>query len=207
MRIQSGERQLHERLTAALYRLTSLEQAASDANGSKYERKLLEGMRRAISEFEVLLADLQRAAARAVQLQDAAELAAGRAQLLFDLTPSPCLVVDASGTITDANPAAIKLLNVSRRHLTGRPFHLFLARDRELFLQKLGEVGQAAEVETWPIVIRPRERSAVPMTVSVVAEPSCGAIVMLLPPGAPTDAMGAGDDAPEPDAAPGTTAA
>jgi len=180
MPIQLNDRQLHERLGAALYRLTCLEQSASESNGSKYDRKLLEGMRRLVSELELAVMEIQQAAARAAQLRDEAEVAAKRTQLIFDLTPAPCLLVESSGTILDANPAAVRLLNVSQRHLIGRPFHLFLTAERDLFLERLGRL-QASDVEPWQVTIRPRERSAVSMTLNLVSDPSTGAIVMLLP--------------------------
>jgi PAS domain-containing protein len=182
MPIQLNDRQLHERLGAALYRLTCLEQSASESNGSKYDRKLLEGMRRLVSELELAVMEIQQAAARAAQLRGEADLAAKRTQLIFDLTPAPCLLVESSGTIVDANPAAVRLLNVSQRHLIGRPFHLFLTAERDLFLERLGRLRQASDVEPWQVTIRPRERSAVSMTLNLVSDPSTGAIVMLLPP-------------------------
>src|SRR5918994_716808 len=129
---------LQERLGSALYRLASLKQRASEsADSPRSTGKLLSDMQKLTGELERALADLQQAMVQQAELQQRALVASRRAERLFDLSPVPSVVLDTDGIVVEANPAAVRMLNVSHRHLAGKAFSLFLGGERELFLTRL----------------------------------------------------------------------
>lgn len=174
------ERQLHDRLGSALFRLAALKERAQ--SGPARATRLLSDIQRLAGELEHTLTDLQQSVARQAELQQQAAVASRRSELLFELLPVPCVLLDNDGTVLDANPPAIEMLNVSHRHLTGKPFHLFLAGERDRFLARLQALDDAAG-ERWPAVIRPRERSAVRTTVIAAPDPAGRVVVLLVPDG------------------------
>lgn len=174
---------LQERLGSALYRLASLKQRASEpADSPRSTGKLLSDVQKLTGELERALADLQQAMAQQAELQDRALVASRRAEQLFDLSPVPSVVLDTDGVVVEANPAAVRMLNVSQRHLAGKAFSLFLGGERELFLSRLHGLRQNDSGERWPAIIRPRERS--PLRATLIAAPDpAGRVMLLLAPG------------------------
>ena len=179
--MQISERQIQDRLGAALQRLASLERRASGAPESRATQTLLTDFRRLARDLERAFESLQEASAKHAALQRDVEIAARRASLLLDLTPLPYVLVHTSGVIMDGNAAAAKTLNLSHRHLKGKPFDLFLQGDREGFLAKLATLREGADPERWPIVIRPRERYPRPFTI-VASTEGPGQIALVLSP-------------------------
>jgi PAS domain-containing protein len=175
-----AHRHLHDRLGSALFRLASLKQRASEpAESPRSASRLLTEVQKLVSELERTLVDLQQAMAQQTELQKHAQVASRRAALLFELMPVACVILDADGTVIDVNPPAVRLLNVSHRHLAGKAFSLFLGAERELFLARLQAVQQSDAGERWPATIRPRERSAVRATLLAAPDPD-GRIMLLL---------------------------
>jgi len=97
------------------------------------------------------------------------------------LSPTPSMIIDRVGTIVDANPAAVRLVNTSLRHLAGRSLPMFVSADREQFLQRLAALGTDDEPAQWPITIRPRERGCRKVMFTVVPDANDQLLVMLLP--------------------------
>lgn len=175
-----AHRHLHDRLGSALFRLASLKQRASEpAESPRSATRVLSDVQKLVGELERTLVDLQQAMAQQTELQKQAQVASRRAELLFELMPVPCVILDADGTVLDVNPPAVRLLNVSHRHLAGKAFSLFLGGERELFLSRLQAVQQSETGERWPATIRPRERSAVRATLVAAPDPA-GRILLLL---------------------------
>jgi PAS domain-containing protein len=112
-------------------------------------------------------------------MQRRLETASKRADLLFDSSPMPCVVVEESGRILDANPAAALLLNTSLRHLPGKSFELFLARDRSGFFSWLQRVASGDDVEPWAGALRPREQRTRQITLVGNSE-AAGQIALIL---------------------------
>jgi len=179
--MQSSEDHLQERIGAALFRLADLGQRADHAAESpRAAGRLLDDVRKLATEIERTLGDMRLVAARYAELRDQAAAACRRGDRLFDAVPVACLLIDqAAGTIIDANPAAVRLLNVSHRHIVGRSFPLFLNGDRDRFVSRLAHLG--AEPEQAESLLRPRERSAIATTLTAWRDSADVVFVMIVP--------------------------
>jgi PAS domain-containing protein len=165
------QQQVENRLGAALYRVACLKQQMADTRSSpRLASKLVLELERLTGDLEHASRDLAEARQVALAARQEADGAESRARLLFDLCPLPCLAVAQDGTIAEANPAAATMLNVSIRHLCGKPLHLFVNGQRAEFMNELLAVmpGQA---NRWAGRLQPRERSVVQVEVVAGAEP------------------------------------
>ena len=61
--------------------------------------------------------------------REAAQVSEERLRALFEATPDALTFFDASGNITDSNPASERLMGVSRTELVNRPFSDFIVPD------------------------------------------------------------------------------
>ena len=148
-------------------------------------------------DLERTLIESRDAASGRETLRRTADSASRRATLLFHLSPSPCMIIDRVGTIVDANPAAVRLVNTSLRHLAGRSLPMFVSADREQFLLRLAALGTGDEPAQWPITIRPRERGCRKVMFTVVPDVNDQLLVMLLPADQPmTNAEGSSQPIP-----------
>ena len=117
--MQTTENEMQDRIGSALFRLAELGQRADTAVESpKAAGKLLGEVRKLAAELERMLADM-REWRRVIMLRDQAT-ACQRGQ--SSSSPVPCLLIDLAGAVVEANPAAVRLLNISQRHLVGRSF-------------------------------------------------------------------------------------
>jgi PAS domain S-box-containing protein len=188
------ERYLHDRLGSALYKLAIIEQRSSEPGASqRTTSKLLSDVRKLAAELQRGFADLQELMARTATAEQAANAAMSRAQLLFDLSPVACLVLDAEGMVVDANPAAAQLLNISNRHLIGKSFPIFLTCDRETFVQRLCGLSADGGRERWSARLRPRERSAVACALVAAGDADGRILVLATPEAAGHDGDGAAE--------------
>lgn len=172
---------LPEHVMAARHKISILEQRALSAGESP------RAAARLIAEIRRLSVDLDRLA---VEVQDQDETFAStiarlrraeeRAHLLFELSPVACVVIDRDGFVVEGNDAAACLLNLSRRHLPGKPFHRFVSADRVTFLLRLNEVAASGQSDTWGISLRPRERGALRVACTAALEESSGRLCLLL---------------------------
>jgi PAS domain-containing protein len=129
----------------------------------------------------VVFHDVKELVAQLAEVRRDAHTAAERADLLFRMLAVPCVLVEPEGTVADANAAAVRLLNCSQRHLVGRPFQLFVGRERDTFLKRLKDLPVDGGPVEWEVTIRPRERSAVTAIASAAPDPS-GCLVLMLRP-------------------------
>ena len=189
---QSSERHVHDRLGSALYKLAIIEQRANEATESpRAVAKLLGEVRKLVAELQRGFAELEHLMTRSSTAERAALTSIARSQLLFDLSPVPCVVLEPAGTVVEANPAAAKFLNISHRHLVGKSFPLFLSSDRKGFLLRL--LGLPADgAERWTATLRPRERSAVACDLAAAPDPE-GRILVVIVPAAGTDPVAPDD--------------
>jgi PAS domain-containing protein len=183
--MQTSERQIQDRLGVALQRLATLERRASGTNESRVTQSLLTDFRRLARDMERAFESLQEASARYTALQQDVEIASRRANLLLDLTPLPYVLVHSTGVIIEGNAAAAKALNLSQRHLKGKPFDLFLQSNREAFLSNLASLRDGAEPQRWPSIVRPRERYPRPYTIVASTEGPGQIALVLSPPDRP----------------------
>ena len=181
--MDSPETHVHDRLSSALARAASLERALVTQEAPKGCERLLTDVRRLARDLERGLVQSQDAVSGRESLRALAEAANRRASLLFRLSPTPCLVVDRAGTIVDANPAGARMVNTSVRHLVGRALPMFVSANREQLLARLAMIDGGDEPSCWPVTIRPRERGARQVVLSVVADVSDQLLVMMLQPG------------------------
>jgi PAS domain-containing protein len=185
---------IHGRVGSALLRLASLKERVSEGVGGSPRAlsKLVDDVSKLTQELEQGFLDLQEAMARCATAQHFAAVSGQRADLLIEVAPFACLLVDSGGTIVEANPAAGAALNVSHGRLPGKPFLLFLNGDRELFLSRLSELIKRERPNRWSITLRPRERSLTQTMVVAAPQGDGHAMILLLP--AQEEAHAAADD-------------
>lgn len=177
----TSEQQIQDRLGTIAQKLSAIEQRAESDTASKRMLGLLEDCRRLVGDLERAFTRLRDADRRHAAHRQEVDIAARRADLLLELSPMAYVLVHANGVISDANVAAARLLNLSLRHLRGKPFDLFLHGDREMFLTRLREMREGAETERWPVTLRPRERCTKAITVVAACETDGRLALVLLP--------------------------
>lgn len=180
--MQFGERQLEERLATVLHRLASLGDSLSSTEPRKPADRVIAEIRKIKGELDRALLEAQETSASCRDWRSSAEQARRRADLLFLQSPVPTLIIERSGEVVDANPAAVRAVNTSHRHLVGKPFQLYMAAERDAFLARLQSIVPGGAAARWRVTIRPRERSPIAVLLSAVLESDDQLLVMLLPP-------------------------
>lgn len=173
--------QIQDRLGAIAQKLAALERRAGAEDGARRPSGLLEDCRRLVADLERAFTSLRDAERRQAEYSQEAEIAIRRADLLLSLSPIAYVLVLPNGVIADGNAAAARLLNLSLRHLRGKPFDLFLHGNREAFLRNLRQLGEGTEGERWEVTLRPRERCTRPVTVVASREADGRLSLILLP--------------------------
>jgi PAS domain S-box-containing protein len=110
----------------------------------------------AIEELNVAIEQLNELSDGLGVARNSAHQTTRRYDELFDALPIPSVFTDEAGLITSANEAAAELLNLSARHLAGKPMVLFVA-DRDFFM-KLTREANSGEPQSANLTIRPRDR-------------------------------------------------
>ena len=177
----TSEQHIQDKLGAIAQKLSAIEQRAESDTASKRTLGLLEDCRRLVGDLERAFTSLRDADRRHAAHREEVEVAARRADLLLELSPMAYVLVHANGVILDGNVAAARLLNLSLRHLRGKPFDLFLHGDREMFLTRLKEMREGSGTERWPVTLRPRERCTKSITVVAACETDGRLALVLLP--------------------------
>jgi PAS domain-containing protein len=139
---------------------------------------LLKQCRQLVADLEHGFSLLQEATSQHAALRRQVEAASTRAGLLFELSPIPCIVVEESGTIAEANAAATRLLNTSLRYLQGKSFELFLGSNRETFSHWLRRLSEGTDTDRRSVLLRPREQR--PKQMVVIATPEAPGRVALI---------------------------
>ena len=148
------------RTNAAFSRLASLQRRAQriDPPANGVVRPALRELTDALETLRVANDHLQVQEAELTRMKSMTVAADRRFAELQEVLPCATVWTTATGEITDANPAAAELLNVSRQHLIGRPLLLFLS-GRDKFQIALIELGGGT---IWSLdldgEVRPRER-------------------------------------------------
>jgi PAS domain S-box-containing protein len=166
---------LSVKTAAAATRLAELEarRERGPTDGSRVVGTALRELQQAIEELRVAIDQLNDISdGLAVARSEAAE-AGRRYEEFVDAVPVAALLTDEDGVIGFANEAAADLLNLSARHLVGKPLLLFVA-DRDHFLRLAGLSGTGTEPLTGELTIRPRDRKARRVTVQVQHLPAHG---------------------------------
>jgi PAS domain-containing protein len=186
---------IEEHLGTVLQRLSVLEIPADATPGLTRDlRRCLRALHEVARELDRAFAALKDEQLRVRADAEEAQTTALRVRKLFGESPTACLVVRRDGAaIAEANAAASRLLNVSQRHLIGKPFTNFLQHDREVFLKQLQRTTRDA-ADQWHLAVRPRERAMVRVLVTAIADNGDTAALRLTP--APADAADVGSSAP-----------
>ena len=156
------------RTVTALQRLADLEERGRTVTGPKAGI-----LKSALRELESALHELRVASEQLnVMVDEIAEARSNAAQLEEDfdhfrrLLPVACLLTDRAGHILDANPAAGEMLNVTPRHLVGKPLSLFIV-DRDHFFTIVNGLRFSTGTLKTDLAVRPRERKPRKLTVEL----------------------------------------
>ena len=132
---------------------------------------IVDEMHALLDQLEISFGDLNQALDEQTSRKEVSAAAQRRAETLFRVAPTPCIGVDRDGAIIEINAAAAELLNVTPRHIIGRAFPTFLAKDRPGFLSVMRGVLQTQATARWESTIRPRDRGPFSATILVVIDP------------------------------------
>lgn len=180
IRMSSAERPVQDRIGNAVYRLTVLERrAAAAAVSPKLAARFADDVKKLTRDMEACYQDARALLAECSRLREAEHSARKRASFYFDRSPTPTLIVDPGGAILEANAAAVRMLNVSRRHLAGRAFQLYVGSEREQFLERIHQLHPAQGTVHWEGTIRPRERSAIDVHLALALDPDGQVLVSI----------------------------
>jgi len=176
--MQSLERNIQQRLGAAMQTLAFIEQRTPGVSDGRRMESLLRQCRQLVADLEHGFSMLQEANSQHATLRQQVDAASVRAGLLFELSPIPCVVVYDTGVIVEANAAATRFLNTSARYLHDKGLDLFLGADREAFRAWVQQVSRGTAREQRPVLLRPREQR--PKQVVLVGMPESGGRVALV---------------------------
>ncbi|HXW03768.1 MAG TPA: PAS domain-containing protein [Vicinamibacterales bacterium] len=164
------QQQLDARLGAALYRVARLKQRIGGTEAaSRLAPRLLQELERLTDELQRSYEELAEARAAYEKARRLEAESDSRARLVFEACPTPCMLVNTDSTIIEANRAAAVLLNVSVRHLAGKPLHLFINGQRTEFLASLRSLESGGQCE-WSGRLQPRERCAVQVDITAITD-------------------------------------
>jgi PAS domain-containing protein len=155
-------------------RLEQLERRGESIAGSEARvvKTVLAELKTSIDALRVASEQLHSLADElALARQEGRAMAAEYAEFR-ELLPVPCIVTDESGLVESANAVASELLNVSQRHLMGKPLALFVT-DRAKFFQIVADVRAAGGPARAELTIRPRERKPRSFAVQVTRLTGC----------------------------------
>jgi PAS domain-containing protein len=125
----------------------------------------------ALTAADALLRELAGAQLECERLRAASHAQAAEWERTFDAMPCAWVITDRNGAIRDANGMAGALLNLSVRHLRGR--HLLVhTENRKAFTELLSRLNSGTGSDEAVLKIRPRDRRAVEMTVTVTPAPA-----------------------------------
>jgi PAS domain S-box-containing protein len=162
---------LSERLAGLSFRLIQLEQQMSTDGKLRELGRCLAEMRRIQRDLERATRDLRDVSSRQQWLVEEAERSSSRSALILELMPLAVVTVGVDGIVTEANRAAVDLLNRSHRHLLGRSIVLVLGGDRERLLRDLRHMAEGRlDGIRVDLTLRPRERRPVAVRVSAAAQ-------------------------------------
>ncbi len=107
--------------------------------------------------------------------QEALEGERRRYRELFEAAPDGYLVTDLAGVVHEANEAACRLLNVSRRGLSGKPLAVFVGEaHRAAFRALLPRLAGGERVSEWEIALERRGGERFPAALSAGRERGAG---------------------------------
>jgi PAS domain S-box-containing protein len=141
----------------------------------------LEELGTSLEELQISQEVLHQQNQELLEAYTALELERQRYRELFEFAPDGYLITDTEAKIQEANYAASLLLNVSQKHLIGKPLVIFVPEDeRRAFRNELSQLQQTGRLQEWITHLQPRD--APPFNVALKVTRVCvptGAIVGL----------------------------
>lgn len=174
---------IQEHLGIALRKLSILETRGSAGQDRAQDvGHILAELQRVAQELDQAFSAVKWERQRVTNIAGEAEASLRLARKLFVESASACIVVRRDcAVIEEANAAASRLLNVSQRHLIGKPFTHFLQQDREMFLRQLQQDAETA-ADQWHVTLRPRERAVMQVLVNAIVNTEATTAIVLSPP-------------------------
>ncbi|MBW4491451.1 MAG: PAS domain S-box protein [Trichocoleus desertorum ATA4-8-CV12] len=117
----------------------------------------LEELQVTLEELHVAEEELRQQNEELYRTQIAVELERQRYVELFESAPDGYLVTDAQGVIQEANQAAMKLFNIGRVYLIGKPLATFVPEDsRREFRSVVNQLSKISRVQEWEVQLQGR---------------------------------------------------
>lgn len=152
---------LSMKAAAAATRLAELERKKDrpSADASRLTGVALRELQGSVEALRVAIDHLHEVSAGLAAARQEAQVTGKRYDELLDAMPVACLFTDEDGIVSSANEAAARLLNISARHLAGKPLLLFVA-DRKHFASLLRASCADGEAMAAQLTLRPRDRKS-----------------------------------------------
>ena len=177
-------------------RLSSLERRLKHAPGdaSRVAPECLRDLETAVGRLEASQEQLKQRELEVRQLRSTIASIEQRFTALVTMVECGYLLTDRTGLILEANPAASRILNISRKSLAGRPFVLFIAAGRVELMARLGALADAGSPTDLELRLRPRERQMLTVRTRICpvrdgGEKAMGLQWLLNPEGTPSLAL------------------
>ncbi len=113
------------------------------------------------------LEELRAAEEQLLEARTEAETERYRYQDLFELAPDGYLVTDGRGTITEANRAAVAMLNIPVQYVVGKPLLVCVQKEDRLLYWQIISAMRHAERGMWTMRLTPRHLPPVVAHVTV----------------------------------------
>ncbi|BAU15525.1 PAS/PAC sensor signal transduction histidine kinase [Leptolyngbya sp. NIES-3755] len=140
----------------ALYETTKDEENSPNSASINLET-CLEELFSALEELSIAEEELRQQNEMLAVAQSDIETERQRYQELFEFAPDAYLVTDLYGVIREANRIAVRLFNVTHRHLTQKPLANFITEDqRQAFRSVLNQLPTIQRVQEWEVMARGR---------------------------------------------------
>jgi PAS domain S-box-containing protein len=137
-------------------------QRSSQYNGSD------QNLQEAFEELQIAEEELRQQNEELVNTRQTIEVERQRYRDLFNFAPDGYIVTDQHGTIQEINRAALSLLHIAQRHITGKPLASFVAqRERGNFRKRLAQLGNSGDIVNWETCFRSRSSAEIDVLLRV----------------------------------------
>lgn len=128
------------------------QQAGPHAQSNSVLSRAFEELAHALEELQSADRALQQQREEALNKQAELKLESQRYKELFEHAPAGYIVTSVDGSIRQANPTVLALLETSDRAIVGRPLAVFLPDgQRRAFRDKIAQLLQASAPQEWTL--------------------------------------------------------
>ena len=163
--------EIERRISIARDRVATLRHRADDSEGGRQMLlDTLQELQTSMEELNVTVEELHQQNEQLAATEHAIAMEQERYRDLFEFAPIGYLVTTPEGAIRDANRAAVRMFNLSAKHLRGKPLITFVEPDaRASFRELLFRVQNAGRALEWAAQLHPRRSLPFSATVIVSA--------------------------------------